>query len=339
MGNEMMRPIKSELKSRRIKWDKETNAINWTYIKQLRENNPTKRIYEENPYVEVFQFRDNMYALFSENADGHKDQWCFMVLGSEKALLIDTAFGIGNYRALAQRIAGDREVIVANTHATYDHSYGNVWFEKVHCHKYSAPVMRVQMDPHVWDYLFDENGNNIWLDFDKADLPPFREYEIVECEDHTVFDLGGGVEVEMIWMPGHQGGHCFYLDKSNRILFTGDAIEMDQSNLAVISKEADVYEAPFANVENMYHQLKQMMEDYYEEIDYLFPAHGVLEIESRVLPGFLKGLEEIMADPEHPTRKDEAISKKGKKKIIYLKQVPGFTEIIYDPKRVYVPKD
>ena len=65
-----MDPIRSELKSRRIKWDKDTSAVNWAWLKEVRENNPTRRIYEENPYAEVYTFRENMYGIFTETADG-----------------------------------------------------------------------------------------------------------------------------------------------------------------------------------------------------------------------------------------------------------------------------
>ena len=83
-----MDPIRSELKSRRIKWDKDTSAVNWAWLKEVRENNPTRRIYEENPYAEVYTFRENMYGIFTENADGHTDVWSYLILGPEKAMLI-----------------------------------------------------------------------------------------------------------------------------------------------------------------------------------------------------------------------------------------------------------
>src|ERR1022692_4657995 len=57
-------PIKSELKSRRIKFETPQNQISWAYMKELRENNKTRKIYPVNPYVEVYQFRDNLYELF-----------------------------------------------------------------------------------------------------------------------------------------------------------------------------------------------------------------------------------------------------------------------------------
>ncbi len=332
-----MDPIRSELKSRRIKWDKDTSAVNWAWLKEVRENNPTRRIYEENPYAEVYTFRENMYGIFTENADGHTDVWSYLILGPEKAMLIDTSFGIGNFKALADRLSGGREVIVANTHASYDHSYGNAWFDKAYCHKYIAPLMKTNQNPHIWDYLFDENGKNIWLDFDRGDLPPVNEFEVIPCENHHIFDLGQGYEVELIWMPGHQSGHAFFLDRRNRILFTGDGLETGSSMVGYGAREGDVYGEQYANVSSMYHEFKALAERM-DEIDYLFPAHGILNVESRVLPAVLKGLEHIVNDPEHPPRKEEKLNKKGKLNVRCFQQVPGFTELNYNPDAVFPKK-
>ncbi|MGN1026353.1 MAG: hypothetical protein ACI4P4_08100, partial [Faecousia sp.] len=156
-----MMPIRSELKSKRIKWVEPQNHISWAYMKELRENNKTRKIYDIDPYVEVYQFRENMYGLFSENADGMGDVWMYLTVGPEKALLVDTSFGIGNLKGLVEMLAGGKEIIVVNTHATFDHSYGNCQFDRCYCHKYAAYKMQAQQNPHIWDYLFDGEGKNI----------------------------------------------------------------------------------------------------------------------------------------------------------------------------------
>ena len=56
-------PIKSKLKAKRIKWGDSQNVISWAYMKMLREHHDTRKIYEINPYVEVYQFRDNLNLL------------------------------------------------------------------------------------------------------------------------------------------------------------------------------------------------------------------------------------------------------------------------------------
>jgi glyoxylase-like metal-dependent hydrolase (beta-lactamase superfamily II) len=49
-----------------------------------------------------------------------------------------------------------------------------------------------------------------------------NEYEIVGVPDGYIFDLGGGHEIELVFLPGHTCGHAGFLDKKNRIFFCGD---------------------------------------------------------------------------------------------------------------------
>ena len=137
--NKVMFPIKSKLKSKRIKFDVAQNQISWAYMKELREHNKTRKIFDINPYVEVYQFRENLYGLFTENCDGMGDVWMYLIIGPENAMLIDTAYGLGDLKGLVDKITGGKPIIVVNTHEHYDHAYGNCRFDKVYCHEYLVP--------------------------------------------------------------------------------------------------------------------------------------------------------------------------------------------------------
>jgi glyoxylase-like metal-dependent hydrolase (beta-lactamase superfamily II) len=53
---------------------------------------------------------------------------CVLVLGSERALLVDTGSCLADGQALqkaASQVAGECELLVVNTHAHYDHCFGN----------------------------------------------------------------------------------------------------------------------------------------------------------------------------------------------------------------------
>ena len=98
--------IESGLKSRRFGTDELIDAASWAFMRELRTNNRTKRIYDIDPYAEVYQFRDNLYGIFSENIDGGGDVWEYLIVGPEKAMLIDTGYGIGNLKGLAELLSG-----------------------------------------------------------------------------------------------------------------------------------------------------------------------------------------------------------------------------------------
>ena len=55
----------------------------------------------------------------------------YLLEGDEKALLIDTGYGVGNLRAFVEKLT-DKPILVANTHFHPDHAAGNGEFEAVH---------------------------------------------------------------------------------------------------------------------------------------------------------------------------------------------------------------
>jgi hypothetical protein len=91
------------------------------------------------------------------------------------------------------KITGGKPIIVVNTHEHYDHAYGDCRFDKVYCHEFLVPYLKTQHE-HMWDYLFDAFGNNIWLEFDRKDLPRFKKYEIIadpDGYDYKVMQVSG----------------------------------------------------------------------------------------------------------------------------------------------------
>jgi len=326
--SKQMWPIKSELKSRRIKFDTPQNQISWAYMKELREHNKTKKIYPINPYVEVYQFRDTVFGLFTENCDGMGDVWMWLINGPERAMLIDTAYGLGDIKGLVDQLTGGKPILVANTHEHYDHAYGNCRFDRVYCHEYLAPYLQAQHE-HMWDYLFDDFGDNIWLEFDRNDLPKFRKYEIVGVKDGYKFDLGGGREVELMFTGGHSAGHAAYLDKENRILFTGDNICSDVSGCGSVNVPR-----PGPHGENtllkVYRENVKRQIDRMDEFDYLFPCHFMVNIENNLLPNILEALDEILANPEAYDYKIERWAKGATEPTVrYFKFIKGFSVIGY----------
>ncbi|MCC8104063.1 MAG: MBL fold metallo-hydrolase [Clostridiales bacterium] len=331
-----MYPIAGASKAKRICFGSSINVLSWAYMKELREHNKTMAVYEEDPYIEVYQFRDNLYGLFNQNCDGAGDVWMYLIIGPEKSLLIDTAYGLGDCRALAERLSGGKPLMVANTHHHYDHAYGNCRFEKVYCHKYLVPYLEHQ-DAHMWDYLFDEKGKNIWLEFDRDDLPKFRPYEIVGVEDGYEFDLGDGYKVELIWTAGHAAGHAMFLDKTNRILFAGDDVCSDICGVGGGPKpDFDPY-GQYCNIETFRNRL-YLLTKRMDEFDSVFPSHFVVDLESRLLLDMLDTCDEILKDPQNYDYKVERVmSNGGTRRVRMHKAIRNFSSVAYTMQGVYAP--
>ena len=284
------------MKSKVILEREPVDPLSRAWMKELRSHNKTKREYEVDPYAEVYQFRDDVYGILKDSADGMGAPWMYLVVGKEKALLIDTGFGIGNLKGLAEELAEGKPLYVVNTHAHFDHCYGNCQFEKVYCYEYEAPYLEQKQDPHIWDYLFDENGKNIWCDFDRKDIVPFQKYEIVPCPDGSIFSLGPEHEVELIFLGGHSAGHAAFLDKKNRILFCGD--DFISMRVGIGMKRAGMPHTEFCTVNGFYKQAKKLSERL-GEFDSLFPGHFIVDIDNSTVLEMIKVLERILENPEN----------------------------------------
>jgi len=325
-------PIRSELKSKRIKYDVPQNQISWAYMKEMRENNKTRKIYPVQPYVEVYQLRENVYELFSENCDGLGDFFMHLILGPEKAMLIDTGYGLGDTPALIKQLTGGKPLIVVNTHEHPDHAYGHCRFDEVHCHEYLVPYLE-QQNAHMWDYLFDEYGQNIWLQFDRKDLPTWKKYKITGVKDGHIFNLGGDHNVELIFTGGHSPGHAAYLDKKTKILFSGDNICSDVSSCGSynVPRPGPHGEQTMLKV---YRDNVKRLVDRIDEYDYIFPNHFMTNLENNLMPNILDACDAILANPEAYDYKVEKWNKGGADSTVrYYRYIHGFSVIQYTYKQ------
>ena len=325
-----MWPIRTEVKSKRLRHGKPQSFLTWAWQKELRENAQDRRIYREiNPYMEVYRFRDNLYGIWADNLDGMGDVWMFLIVGPRKAMLIDTAYGLGNYQGLLDELTDGKEVIVVTTHEHYDHAYGNCRFDRVYCHEYLVPYLKSQHE-HMWDYIFDPFGEFIWVEFDKKDLPRFKPYEIIGVPDGYVWDLGDGYEVELILTGGHSIGHAAYLDKRNRILFPGDNICSDFNTscgtVDMVKKEPHGEVGTLQFFRDATARLVERMGEY----DYIFPQHHMVNIEGRFMEDVLKTCDAILKDPDDYDYKQVTYGKfRMERTIRYYKHIYGGMPISY----------
>lgn len=132
---------------------------------------------------------------------------CYLVEGTEKALLIDTGMGDGDLLGLASSLT-TLPIEVAVTHPHLDHMHWIDRFSKVYLHK--DDIGPVQADPGK--YPMAVRGAD-------APLPQF-----LPLEEGTQIDLGGGVVIETLELPGHTAHSVVFVDDYHRCLFTGDAI-------------------------------------------------------------------------------------------------------------------
>lgn len=177
----------------------------------------------EKDYFKVTKLENNIYRIYEP-----KDIYTTVILGNEKALVIDNGHGFGNVRKVIESIT-DLPLMVVNTHGHLDHAGGNYLFDEVYINFEDIPTYyKYEEEKELmlisYDKLFKEKGIQMFPDdFDRESFMKTTTKKFLPLENHQIIDLGGR-KLEVIKVPGHTVGHVTFLDYETGILFSGDAV-------------------------------------------------------------------------------------------------------------------
>lgn len=278
------------------------------------------KVYDVDPYVMVFEDED-VPGIFHIYYDAHSkgaSAWMHLIVGQERALLIDTAFGIGDLRGLVETLT-DKPVDVVNTHFHGDHSAGNGQFETIFIHKYDIPYL--EMSEKAENRLLPAPGT-----YREEDIIPLRSAKHVAMEDGFVFRLGEGHEVEVIHMPGHAAGGCMLLDRKYNLLFSGDAVVFTPT--LIIGKFPAPYYPEYLTVTAFRNALKKALPKC-QNVKKLYTGHSVQGISPVYLTDMMDCCEKIIAHPDQYETYDY-VSDPSQKQIMCV----GHAMIVYTNDRI-----
>lgn len=145
--------------------------------------------------------------------------FCYLVIGDDKAALIDTGNGFGNIKEYVSQLT-DKEIIVFLTHAHFDHVNGAGLFDKVYLNEKDYDIYKEQsgLDWRFELYSqFDEVSNISKSDYNKPFANSFRE-----IKDEQIFDIGG-IHLQAFHVPGHTPGSMMFLIIEENVMLFGDA--------------------------------------------------------------------------------------------------------------------
>lgn len=159
----------------------------------------------------------------------------YLLVGTKGALLIDGGCGTLDVQETIKKLT-DKPVTMVLTHNHPDHIGAVPQFDRVYVH----PEDGKTLFPINWEEIKGYVGAMVQMgvgkvyDVKSEDVRDSdKRPELADLYDGQVFDLGGGREVEVLFTPGHTVGHCCLLDRKRRILFSGDACNINlllQSN-------------------------------------------------------------------------------------------------------------
>lgn len=278
------------------------------------------KVYDVDPYVMVFEDED-VPGIFHIYYDAHSkgaSAWMHLIVGQERALLIDTAFGIGDLRSLVETLT-DKPVDVVNTHFHGDHSAGNGQFETIFIHKYDIPYL--EMSEKAENRLLPAPGT-----YREEDIIPLRSAKHIAMEDGFVFRLGEGHEVEVIHMPGHAAGGCMLLDRKYNLLFSGDAVVFTPT--LIIGRFPAPYYPEYLTVTAFRDALKKALPKC-QNVKKLYTGHSVQGISPVYLTDMMDCCEKIIAHPDQYETYDY-VSDPSQKQIMCV----GHAMIVYTNDRI-----
>ncbi|MDD3244068.1 MAG: MBL fold metallo-hydrolase [Eubacteriales bacterium] len=168
-------------------------------------------------YITVYPLEENVWAL-----DELSRTTMFVVKGSEKALLLDTGFGLSDLTPIVRSLCGDLPITVVNTHAHGDHNSGNNQFDSVCVGRFDEPASHaLHMDGKAGlrEFLCDSLDET----FDAQAWNPGPAPHVEPLQEGDTLSLGNYV-FTVLEVPGHSIGSIALYEPTQGWLFTGDMV-------------------------------------------------------------------------------------------------------------------
>jgi glyoxylase-like metal-dependent hydrolase (beta-lactamase superfamily II) len=176
---------------------------------------------EAEEWFEIIKKEDHLYII-RERLDEIDPRYLtkytnlYLLIGKNKALLIDTGSGLYPLKPKIKNLIDSKELMVINTHSHFDHRGGNEEFDEIFIHE--SELGNVSM---VFDisFLKDSPKKRVQL-FNKNNFKYHPPAKLHPLKDGDRFDLGD-LTVKIIHTPGHSIGSISLLTSHDE-LFTGD---------------------------------------------------------------------------------------------------------------------
>ena len=197
---------------------------------------------------------------------------CYLLCGTEKAVLTDTGLGVANIKAVVDSLT-TLPVMVITTHVHWDHIGGHRCFDNIAVHEVEKNWLTVQFPIPLT--VVKRN-----LMRKPCDFPPdfdVEKYQLFCGEPQQILRDGDSIDLgnrnlTVIHTPGHSPGHCCCYEGQRKYLYSGDLI---------YSGCLDAY-YPTTDPELFYQSLRKIRA---LDINRVLPAHHLLNIPVSIIGG------------------------------------------------------
>lgn len=202
----------------------------------------------------------------------------YLVCGDNEGAMIDTGDSSENIRIYAENLCGKPVRTVLNTHGHFDHTGGNGFFNVAIMGKLAKEIAK------------EPNGNQPIEEYP-------LDYPIITVDDGFTIDLGNR-EFEAFRMDGHSPDCIAWLDKRERILFTGDNMNMVPMKYKCVDPQPSML---------LYMQSVAKLLTRREEYDWILMGHGRELINAdqvnHTMMAALRALDGELDQPKQPPHK------------------------------------
>ena len=192
----------------------------------------------------------------------NKDTWrfedggvrFFLLVGTEKAMLIDSGMNVRHAREIAQSLTS-LPVFLLNTHSDRDHTGCNSEFDSFYMHP--------------------------------ADEPNYRKSggigQLVPVQEGDELDLGNR-KLKIIHLPGHTPGSIAALDISRRVLISGDPVQA-HGRIFMFGEHRNMQD---------YISSLERLETMTADFDEIWPSHAEFPVYPEIIPKLCSGAKAII---------------------------------------------
>lgn len=211
----------------------------------------------DEPYFRAAEIKPRTWRILSDG------DYSYLIEGHEEALVIDSGYGAGNIREFCQTLTDLPIRRIANTHDHFDHTANNCYFDLAYMSEETRPLATIPFPS-----------------FEGIAFP--RDYQIEIVDDKDTIPLKGR-DLLVFKIPDHAVGSLSFLDKKERILFTGDEIGMPMGK-------------PLNGSVMRWLSYMEKLSQYRDDFDIICAGFGVLD--AKIIEQYLENARHILLGNE-----------------------------------------